>query len=452
VRHVISVVVVLVVAAAALVVRLRTGRTRSPLLLLGTWIRRRLRSSQMAGHGPLPYLERVLGTTGLVASREVRQRLRGRTFRVVTLLILVAVAAAIVIPTLTNSGSAKRIGVNGSLAAGDRAAVLATAAELKTRVTLVPEPSPAALAADVRSGRVDFGIAGDQRLVVDKALPTAGTSVTATLVRALSTVLGIRRAQQAARLSASQAAALLAARPLPVVSLQPTPGNSNGRNTAMIGLVLLFVMLTQYLTWTLIGVMEEKSSRVVEVLLATVRPAQLLGGKVLGIGLMVFAQAALIVAFALALAAGVGSSFLHGTAPAEVVSILVWLVLGYAFFCWVYAAAGSMAERQDQVQSLALPLSLPILFGYVTSLTVVSSGSASALIKVLAYLPPTAPFAMPTLVALNAVAWWQFGLAAVLSILSTIGMARLAGGIYRRAVLRTGRRVRLREALSPARG
>ena len=56
---------------------------------------------------------------------------------------------------------------------------------------------------------------------------------------------------------------------------------------------------------------------------------------------------------------------------------LVWLVLGYAFYCWVYAAAGSMAERQDQVQSLALPLSIPIMFGYIFSLTTASSGNAS---------------------------------------------------------------------------
>ncbi len=48
----------------------------------------------------------------------------------------------------------------------------------------------------------------------------------------------------------------------------------------------------------------------------------------------------------------------------------MWLVLGYAFYCWVYAAAGSMAERQDQVQSLAFPLSLPLIFGYIMALTV----------------------------------------------------------------------------------
>ena len=126
-------------------------------------------------------------------------------------------------------------------------------------------------------------------------------------------------------------------------------------------------MLTQYNTWILIGVMQEKSSRVVEVLLATVRPIQLLGGKVLGIGLVALGQATLIVGFALIVGTAVGSDLLHGTAPLVLACELLWLVLGYAFYCWVYAAAGSTAERQDQVQTLALPLSIPILVGYIFS-------------------------------------------------------------------------------------
>jgi ABC-2 type transport system permease protein len=196
------------------------------------------------------------------------------------------------------------------------------------------------------------------------------------------------------------------------------------------------------------GVMEEKTSRVVEVLLAAVRPVRLLAGKVLGIGSVAFAQATLIVAFALVLASSVGSDLLKGTAPLVVVSTLLWLVLGFAFYCWVYAAAGSMASRQAQVQSLAFPLSLPIIFGYVTSLTAASSSNASSLIKVLAYLPPTAPFAMPVLVGLGAVTWWEFTASAALSVVCTVAVARLAASVYQRAILHTGRRVQLREVLS----
>ena len=78
---------------------------------------------------------------------------------------------------------------------------------------------------------------------------------------------------------------------------------------------MLFVLLTQYCTWILIGVMQEKSSRVVEVLLAAVRPIQLLGGKVLGIGLVALSQAAVVVGFALLVAKAVGSDILKGSEP-----------------------------------------------------------------------------------------------------------------------------------------
>ncbi len=232
--------------------------------------------------------------------------------------------------------------------------------------------------------------------------------------------------------------------------MQPK-SKSTVKTTSVIGLVLLFLMLTQYNTWIMIGVMQEKASRVVEVLLATVRPLQLLGGKVLGIGLVAMGQAALIVAFALVLAAAVGSDILHGTAPLVLVSELLWLVLGYAFYCWVYAAAGSMAERQDQVQTLALPLTLPILVAYILAITTASTGSASTFFEVLAYLPPTAPFAMPVLVGLGLVSWWQFLISVVLSLIGTAAVALLAERIYRRAVLRSGQRVRLGDVIARTR-
>jgi ABC-2 type transport system permease protein len=136
------------------------------------------------------------------------------------------------------------------------------------------------------------------------------------------------------------------------------------RAASIVALVLLFVMLTQYNTWTLVGVMEEKATRVIEVLLAAVGPGELLTGKVLGIGLVVFTQAAIVFGFAIALAHAVGSDLVHGTAPDVLVGALLWLVLGYAFYSWVYAAAGSMTERQSDVPTLAWPLALPVIFAY----------------------------------------------------------------------------------------
>jgi ABC-type multidrug transport system ATPase subunit len=237
---------------------------------------------------------------------------------------------------------------------------------------------------------------------------------------------------------------------LPVQSLHPArKALTTSEATALFGVILIFVVLTEYLTWTLIGVMEEKASRVVEVLLATVRPIQLLAGKVIGIGVVALAQAMALVAFAFVLADTVGSSLVHGAAPLVVAATLAWLILGYAFYTWVYAAAGSLAERQDQVQSLALPLSAPLILGYIVSLIGVGSGRISLLVRVLAYLPPTAPFAMPTLVGFGQAAWWQFLLSVLEIMVCTVLVAIVASRVYGTAVLKTGGQIRLHD-LVPA--
>jgi ABC-2 type transport system permease protein len=388
---------------------------------------------------------------GLVASREVRERFRGRIFRVGTVIMLLAVCAAIIIPTLDHGTSSPTVvGVDGAAPAAVRADIRAAAASTGDSMSFVSESSVAAVHRDLRSGRIDLAIIDSQTIVVDQSITSTDTSDTAQLAQALAQNLGVTEAFKNAGLTPRQSSELQGAKPVRILSLQAGKSSKGHLDVglSLIGLILTFVMLTQYNTWILIGVMEEKSSRVVEVLLAAVRPVRLLAGKVLGIGLVALTQATLIVVVALIVAKAVGSDILRGSAPTVVGSILVWLVLGYAFYCWVYAAAGSMAERQDQVQSLAFPLSLPVIVGYIISLTTLESGNASTFFKVLAYLPPTAPFAMPALVGLRDVAWWQFLGSVGLSIVGTVLVARLAARIYRRAILRTGRRVRVREVVA----
>ncbi|MDP9101514.1 MAG: ABC transporter permease [Actinomycetota bacterium] len=393
-------------------------------------------------------LEALLGDVGLVARREIRERVRGRIFQVGTVLILLVVAGAIVIPVLSASTShPPRAGVLGQLTPPLQAALTSTATSLGTSVTLVPEASVAAAEADLTRGHLDLVVEANQ-LLVDKPLVASNGSTTAQFVRAAARALGTEQAYVAAGLSPTQAGILAQAKQLPVTSLHPGSAKGATRTTSFVALILVFVMLAQYNTWTLMGVAEEKSSRVVEVLLAALRPRQLLAGKVLGIGLVAFAQASTIVVFALGLAHVVGSDLLHGTGTLALVSALVWLVLGYAFYCWVYAAAGSTAERQEQVQTLAFPLTLPLILGYVMSITAATTGNASTFFTILAYLPPTAPFAMPVLVGLGKATWWQFGASAAISLASTVLVARLATGVYRRSILRTGRRVRLLSATS----
>lgn len=427
-------VIIIAVAAVVAVLRRRGGRRggfRSPLVGL---FRGRLRGGSL------------FGQTGLVAAREIRERVRGRVFKVVTLVLFGVVAAAVIIPAVQHgSNSTEKVGVVG----GSRTLQVelqGLAKSVPLSVELVQEADAERARAALEAGRVSMVVDGTGVILVESPISATDTSAGARYVRAVSESLGAQLAFSRAGLTPAQAAAVVQAQPLPVDSLRPgKKERTTSQTTALIGVILIFIVLTQYLTWTLMGVMEEKASRVVEVLLATLRPLQLLAGKVIGIGAVALLQAVALVAFALVVAKAVGSGLISGTAPLVVAATLVWLVLGYAFYSWMYAAAGSLAERQDQVQSLALPLSAPLIVGYIVSLTEASSGSPSALVKVLAYLPPTAPFAMPTLVGFGAVSWWQFLLSVGATLACTALVAVGAARIYRAAVLQTGRRVRLRE-------
>jgi ABC-2 type transport system permease protein len=394
-------------------------------------------------HDAFSALTTAGGDVGLVAAREVRARVGGRVFRAGTLLMLAAAAAAIVIPVLERGRRIEHVGVVGAISAPARAALVSAGSSVGGDVRVVSERSAASARADLRSGRIDVAVVDGRRVLAEEAIAPSDTSTVAQLARAISRAVGSDEAVRAAGLSPAQAAVLAGARPLPVDSLQSRGISAPARAAAVVALVLLFVMLTQYNAWTLVGVMEEKATRVIEVLLAAVGPSKLLTGKVAGIGIVVFAQAAVVFGFAFGLARAVGSDLVRGTSPTVLVSALVWLVLGYGFYSWVYAAAGSMTERQSQVQTLAFPLALPVIFAYFVATTTLASGSTSTLVEVLAYLPPTAPFAVTVLTALGAITWWQFAISAALSLLCTVGVARLAMAVYRRSILRTGARVRL---------
>ncbi|HEY5304817.1 MAG TPA: ABC transporter permease [Acidimicrobiales bacterium] len=429
VKYVIIVVAIIVVAS------LRIWRRR----------RRRALVTEQTHAARVPRQGFVKGDVGLVMSRELRERIRGRFYLFGTAIILLVIAAAIVIPVVHRSkAQSETIGVVGVLPATTKSSVVALGHDYGAKVRFVTESNLADAKSNVAAGSIDFALVDGRELVVNTRFSASDTSKTANVVNAIATQLGDERALAAAHLSVQQAGILARAGPLPTVALHH--GATKGVNaTSLIGVILIFIMLSQYNTWLLVGVMEEKSSRVIEVLLAAVRPVKLLSGKVLGIGLAALLQASVVVAFALILSKAVGSNLLHGTGPQEIIATLVWLVLGYALYCWLYAAAGSMAERQDQVQSLALPLSLPLIVGYVVSLTAASSGSPSLLLKIFAFIPFTAPFAMTVLVGFGAVIWWQFATSVAITLVTIYGVARFATAIYRRAILKTGSRVRLRD-------
>ncbi len=191
--------------------------------------------------------------------------------------------------------------------------------------------------------------------------------------------------------------------------------------------------------------MEEKSSRVVEVVLSRVRPTELLAGKIAGIGSVGLAQFTVVAVAALAALALSDSAQAPQTTPGTIGWIVFWFVLGYGFYAVLYAAAGSLVSRQEEAQSMTFPITAILLVGYLFSLgTAESPDSLGALIG--SFVPPTAPMVMTVRIANGGVPWWEIVLSVALMLATIYGMVQLAGRIYAGAVLRIGRRVKLKEA------
>jgi ABC-2 type transport system permease protein len=122
----------------------------------------------------------------------------------------------------------------------------------------------------------------------------------------------------------------------------------------------------------------------------------------------------------------------HGAAIGIVVTGGVFVVLGYAFYCTVYAAAGTLVSRQSDVTSTIAPVQIPLVLAYALSYTVIYSNDANAFYRVLGFLPPTSPIAMPVLHAAGDVPLWQVVVSGVLCAAGTVWMAWVAARLSRR--------------------
>jgi ABC-2 type transport system permease protein len=387
--------------------------------------------------------------TWLVTRREINDRIRAKSYWISTVVLLVAVAAGAIIPALLQGGHATaRVGIVGSLSPALTQTVKEAGRISGTDVTIVAVPDISAAKADLLSGRMTAVLVGDSEVLVKKQT-AFGDSSGKSLATAIADIAGLQKLYAA--LPPAEAAQIASqGLAIPVHALTTSPADLSSRITGLAVAILMYVIILTYGIRITIGVGEEKASRVVEVLLTTLRPVQLLAGKVIGMGVLALAQVVALVATYLVLGHAVGSSTLHGASTSIVLDGALWLVLGYAFYCTAYAAAGSMITRQADAYNASLPLQIPLILAYVLSYTVIYATSVNTFFHVLAFIPFTAPVAMPVLVAVGAAPGWQIALSAAISIAATVWMARIAGTIYGRAILRTGARLRLRQVLANA--
>jgi ABC-2 type transport system permease protein len=397
--------------------------------------------------GPPPAAS-PLRLTWLVARREIRLRARTRVFIATTAIMLIAVALAVALPAiLSGHKSPDRIGVVGGSTVNNAAVngIVTEAGKLSGgQAVPVAEPSVAAAEAALRSGDLSAVLVPGQQIIV-KQVPLGGVSGS---VSTLAQLAGLSRLIQEVP---GAAAAVENGVTLPVHGLQPPSTSLSVRLTGVFIAVIGYVLISVYGSQIALGIGEEKSSRVVEVLLSALRPVQLLIGKVLGIGLLALAQAVAMVAVFIIAGFASGSSLVHGATLGVVIAGGVFVVLGYAFYCTAYAAAGSLVSRQSDVNSTILPVQLPLLLAYVLSFTVAYANGANRFYHVLGFLPPTAPIAMPVLYAAGDVPAWQVAVSAVITAAGVVWMARLAVRVYANSILRSGPRIKLSQAIRESR-
>jgi len=375
----------------------------------------------------------------LVARRELRERSRSPAFRASVVLMIVAVVAVLILPVLIKPGGTRNVGVTGSAPAALAATIVQQARAAGTTVEVHRYPTLTAGERAVRQGHV---LVADAQRLEWRGKPDDQLKAVVTGAIQLATV---RDRADAAGISRGALAALLAPVPVTSVQLGSVPGHGPGDETAvLIMTAVLFFGISVFGQMALTGVLEEKASRVVEVLLARIPPRTLLAGKITGIGLLGLAQIGVTALAALVAVAVVPAIDVPAVRGAVLAWALVWFVLGYALYATVYGALGSLGSRVEDAQSVAGPVMVVIVLAYFASFAMIGQpGSVAA--KVISYFPLTAPMAMPGRIAMGATAWWEPAAAAVLTVATIAGLVHLAGRIYTSSILHTGPALSLRD-------
>ena len=382
----------------------------------------------------------------LVARREMRERLRSRALWVGMGFMLLVVVAAIVLATALDEDEPTRdVGFTGRTAQALPEAVTDQGREADLRVRVHHYDDVAAGEAAVRGEDVDVLVVDGRTLTwrvdQDERLRAVVTgAIQQVTVRERAAAVGITEEQ----LIAVAAPATVDDRELGIAG-DRSPADEAA--TSVIAIVLLAALAT-YGQLVLTGVVQEKSSRVVEVLLARMSARDLLMGKVVGIGLLGLAQLALTAAVALAATLAIDSVDIPAISGGVLGWAVVWFVLGYAMYAMAYGALGSLASRTEDASAVSAPASVVLIVGYWASLVAVSSDPDGAWAHVVSFFPATAPYAMPARIALGVTSWWEPILAAALALIAIAVLVAVAGRVYTGAVLHTGATLKLRQAWS----
>jgi len=405
-----------------------------------------------------------------IARREYLTRVRSRTFVIVTILLGVIGLGVAMLP------------IASRLIEGDQTIVIAvhssdaklestTAATLKLilnasqdgttyRVTVADDA--AAAAASVRSGKVKGLLTvtrgADGELSFDALTDASPTDQRLFAVRQAVTQVNIGDRLQRAGIDPTRAGQIFAE-----TAFKVTPTDPNARRPRdLVGpdyflslamVILTFMAVITYGTWVATSVAEEKSSRVMELLVTAATPRQLLAGKVIGTGAAGLTQYLVVVVAALAglLLQGTVAKRLLGDSAASLQGMNLWVLApfglffigGFALYAILYAGLGSMASRQEDVQQVTGPMILIGMVGYFAGFTAINVPDA-AWVQWASLVPFFSPYLLPMRMSLATVAPWEWAAAALLLVLFVAGALWIAARLYSAGILLYGQRIGIR--------
>ncbi len=383
-----------------------------------------------------------------VAMREIVTRSRTKAFRIITAVLLaLAVVGPIAAALWPESDDEARDVTIGLVASVD--------SELEELIAAIGEDIVKIEFVDTSEfslDEIDTGLtSGDLDVVIESADRLAWKR---TVDDQLATVIGLALQQQAAfelagslGLSEAETADLLA--PIDITQRRVDAGGVDDgirQAVAWLGLMLAFMLPQFFGQLTMLSVIEEKGSRVIEVLLSHVRPQTLLLGKVAGLSVLALGQVVVLLG-------GLTAALLvtdRVTIPREVwqfVPILtVSLIGGLVFYNTLFALLGSLVSRQEDASQVALPVFFPMMAGlFIGQFAAVGDSDVFAA-KVLTFFPLTTPMLLPVRVARGYAAAWEVAVALALLLLGTWLLVRLAARLYNFTLLQAGSRVSWKQA------
>lgn len=384
---------------------------------------------------------------GLVARREFVTQVRKKSFLISNAIVLVAIIVGIVVASIFSGGDDERptIGVVGASSLSATLGSVGDATGMPLDISELPDADTGR--EQVSTGDLDVALVpGDDESVVAIAESEIDTGLKALIDAAVA-----QEAQSAALTGRGVDPAEIAAdtsRATVVVEALDAPDPEQGQRVilSIVAVILLYMQILLFGTYVAMGVVEEKSSRVVELLLSTLRPLQLLWGKIFGIGAVGLLQLTAYGVVGVGASLATGTLTITGTAIGVLAGTIGWFILGFAFFAVLYAAAGSMVSRQEDVNSTSGPLMMIILVMFFAAFSSVDDPEATWS-TVLSWIPPFSAILMPLRIAAGVATPVQIVGTVVLMIAATAILSVVAAKIYQRSILRIGRTVTWKEAL-----